>query len=433
MADTFQSQQKLWVPLTASAVGTFVEWFDFILYGAASALIFNKLFFPSFDPVTGTMAAFSAYAVGFFFRPLGGVVFGHFGDKYGRKPVLIATLCMMGLSTTCIGLLPTYNQVGIWAPVLLVLLRVIQGLGAGAEYGGAVLVAAEAVKSRHGFFASFPAAAVDLSLVFATGAIALFSLMPSEHYLAWGWRIPFVGSLIVLAFGLFVRRNLRESDDYQHGKDKQARKMPLRALFREHKARVLVAMGVNLTTALSYIFQIFALSYATKQLHMPQDTILVGVILSGIIGSIATVGFGALSDVIGRRTVIFGGAIFICLFAFPFFKMLSSGTPWIVWLAVVLAHLGDRAVFGVQPAYYRELFPVEVRYSGISVAREVTGSLIAGPLPLVATAIVTSTGGQTWPLAWLVICLAGITAISIIFAGRLEKTVVSTNTATANG
>ncbi|MBN3850567.1 MHS family MFS transporter [Paraburkholderia sp. Ac-20342] len=433
MAGTSQPRQKLWIPLTASAVGTFVEWFDFILYGAASALIFNRLFFPSFDPVTGTMAAFSAYAVGFFFRPLGGVVFGHFGDKYGRKPVLIVTLCMMGLSTAAIGLLPTYQQIGIWAPVMLVVLRIVQGLGAGAEYGGAVLVAAEAVNRRHGFFASFPAAAVDLSLVCATGAIALFSLMPSEHYLTWGWRIPFVGSLLVLAFGLFVRRNLKETDDYRRGTDRQARKMPLRTLLREHKARLLVAMGVNLTPSLSYVFQIFALSYATKQLHMPQNTILIGVILSGICGAIATVGFGALSDLVGRRTVIFGGAIFVCLFVFPFFRMLDSGTPWIVWAAVVLAHLGERAVFGVQPAYYRELFPVEVRYSGISVAREVTGSLVAGPLPLVATALIASTSGQTWPLASLVIGLAGLTAISILCAGRLDRPAANTNPATANG
>jgi MFS family permease len=408
-----KTAQKVYVAVTAATIGTVIEWYDFILYGASSALIFNKLFFPQFDPVAGTMAAFAGYAVGFLIRPIGGIVFGRLGDRIGRKPVLLITLTLMGIATIGIGLLPTYNSVGLWAPALLILLRMLQGFGAGAEYGGAVLVAAESTGGRKGFFASFPAAGVDFSLVLATGVFALFALMPDKDFLAWGWRIPFLLSSVVLVLGVWIRRKLPETPEFartqEHGKAPVA---PLTQLWRFNKRKLLIAMGVNLTPSLSYVFQIFALSYTVNQLHLPKEISLVGVLISGLLGSAATLWFGALSDKIGRKKVMIGGALFVFIFAFPFFLLVGTGIPAIVCFAVVVGHLGERAVFAVQPSFYAELFPVNVRYSGISCARELTGAFIAGPIPLVATALVAATGGP-WAVAGIVMVMSGLTLVSL--------------------
>ena len=415
-------RSKLWVALAASSVGTILEWYDFALYGAASALVFNKIFFPHFDPIAGTMAAFAAYAVGFVIRPIGGILFGNLGDRYGRKPVLLATLTLMGISTTLIGLLPTYDQVGIWAPIGLVLLRAIQGLGAGAEYGGAILVAAESAPNRRGFYASFPAAAVDVALVIATSLFALLQLMPQDDLLAWGWRIPFLLGSVVFALSLLVRRHMSETDDFvRTAKGRSPTRAPLARVLRDHRRELLLAAGANFAPSLSYVFQIFSLSYAVTQLKVPTSTILVGVLLSGAAGAVGSLTFGALSDCYGRARLILIGGLFTALFAFPFFALLGTGIPAVIWFAVVVAHLGERIAFGAQPAFYAELFPVELRYSGIALAREVTGAVIAGPLPLVATALVATSGGSPWLVAGLASVMGLVTAVTGVMAARTAK------------
>jgi MFS transporter, MHS family, shikimate and dehydroshikimate transport protein len=414
-----RGSSKLWVALAASSVGTVLEWYDFALYGAASALVFNTVFFPQFDPVAGTMAAFAAYAVGFVIRPLGGILFGNLGDRYGRKPVLLATLVLMGVSTTLIGLLPTYAQVGVWAPLGLVLLRAIQGLGAGAEYGGAILVAAESAPDRRGFYASFPAAAVDVSLVIATSLFALLKLMPSERFMSWGWRIPFLLGAVVFALSLYVRRRMTETDDFVRSRQApKAKRAPLARVVGEHRRALLLAAGANVAPSLSYVFQIFSLSYAVTQLKLPASTILIGVLLSGVAGAVGSLTFGALSDRYGRARLILIGGLFTAAFAFPFFALLGTGIPAVIWFAVVVAHLGERIAFGAQPAFYAELFPVELRYTGIALAREVTGAVVAGPLPLLATALVAASGGAPWLVAGLACVMGLVTAATGAVAGR---------------
>jgi MFS family permease len=414
---------SIWKVIAASTVGTIIEWYDFFIYGTASALAFGRLFFPNFDPLVGTLAAFAAYAVGFFVRPFGGLLFGYLGDRYGRKPVLIMTLTLMGLSTAAIGLLPTYEQIGIAAPMLLLVLRMLQGLGAGAEYGGAILMVAEHAPERRGFFSSFPAAAVDAATLISAGIFALFSQLDDASFLAWGWRIPFLLSLVVLAVGLFIRRRIPETPEFTQIKTtRRTARVPLMELLRTAPRAVLVALGVNVALNMDYVFQVYALSYVTSHLGMSREVALIGVFLAGAIGGFACLGFGALSDRIGRRPVMMFGAIFTMAIAFPFFWLLDTKVPVLIWLAISLGHvIGMRSIFGAQPAFYTELFDPRVRYTGIAVARETTGALVGGPTPLVATALVAAAGGAPWPVALMIVAMAAVTAIAVWFAPAAER------------
>jgi len=415
-----KSERGLASTIAASTIGTIVEWYDFLLYATAAALIFNKLFFPQFDPVAGTIASFAAYAVGFAVRPIGGIVFGALGDRIGRKPVLLATLILMGLATSLIGLLPTYAQAGIWAPVLLVALRVMQGFGAGAEYAGAIVMAAEAAPGRRGFFASLPAAAVDLATVTSAGIFALFSLMPEDIFLAWGWRLPFLLSFAILILGAYIRRRVPESPEFVAIKERHREaRMPIVTLLKNYPGAVLAAMGANLGPNLSYVFQTFTLAYATSKLGFAKETILTGVMVSSTVGAVACIVFGSLSDIFGRRPVMIIGAIYTALYALVYFQILGTGTPWIAVLAMTAGHaLGARSMFGVQPSFYCDLFPPEVRYSAIAFAREVTGAVVLGPLPLVATALLAQYNGSVWPIAALTAGMSLITLVSVALAPK---------------
>jgi MHS family shikimate/dehydroshikimate transporter-like MFS transporter len=415
-----KSERGLASTIAASTIGTIVEWYDFLLYATAAALIFNKLFFPQFDPVAGTIASFAAYAVGFAVRPIGGIVFGALGDRIGRKPVLLATLILMGLATSLIGLLPTYAQAGIWAPVLLVALRVMQGFGAGAEYAGAIVMAAEAAPGRRGFFASLPAAAVDLATVTSAGIFALFSLMPEDIFLAWGWRLPFLLSFAILILGAYIRRRVPESREFVAIKERHREaRMPIVTLLKNYPGAVLAAMGANLGPNLSYVFQTFTLAYATSKLGFAKETILTGVMVSSTVGAVACIVFGSLSDIFGRRPVMIIGAIYTALYALVYFQILGTGTPWIAVLAMTAGHaLGARSMFGVQPSFYCDLFPPEVRYSAIAFAREVTGAVVLGPLPLVATALLAQYNGSVWPIAALTAGMSLITLVSVALAPK---------------
>ena len=412
------ARSSVWQAVSASTIGTIVEWYDFYIYGTAAALVFSKLFFPTLDPLAGILASYAAYAVGFLVRPLGGVLFAYFGDKYGRKPVLIATLLLMGLSTAAIGLLPTYDSIGIAAPILLTLLRVFQGLGAGAEYSGAVLMSAEYSADRKGFWASFPPMAVDGAIVLSAGVFALFSLLPSDAFLAWGWRIPFLLSLVAVAIGYFVRRRILETPEFTSvAREARAATMPVWELIRTRPRAVLIAMGANVIMNVGYVYQVYVLSYMTKQLGVSQNTALISLVIAATCGGCASIFFGSLSDRIGRRRVMLFGSIFTALYAFPFFWLLETRNPVLIAVAMTIGLVvGLRTVFGVQPAFYAELFPVRFRFSGIALARETTGAFIGGPLPLLATWLVAEAGGASWPVAALMVLMALITAVSVAAA-----------------
>ena len=406
----------------ASFIGTAIEWYDFFLYGTAAALIFNRLFFPTFDPLAGTLAAFGTYAVGFVARPLGGIVFGHYGDKIGRKSMLSLTLLLMGVATFCIGLLPTYTAIGVWAPVLLVALRVAQGFGVGGEWGGAVLMAVEhAPAGKRGFYGSWPQVGVPVGLLLSTGVFSLVSRLPEAQLLAWGWRVPFLLSLILVGVGLFIRLRIEETPAFSRIKEtsREARR-PLLDAVRTHPRNILLAMGARMAeNGVFYIYSVFVLVYVTEQLGLPRSTILNGVLLATACELVAIPAFAALSDRIGRRPVYLGGAAFSAVFAFPFFWLLDTRQTGLVWLAVVLGlNLGHGAMYGPQASFFSELFGTHVRYSGASLGYQLASVFAGGLSPLIATALLGWSGGKPWPIALYMIGMALITLVSVYLAAE---------------
>jgi MHS family shikimate/dehydroshikimate transporter-like MFS transporter len=429
MEPTQQRQDSIIKVAVASFIGTAIEWYDFFLYGTAAALVFNRLFFPSLDPLAGTMAAFGTFAVGFVARPLGGVVFGHYGDKLGRKAMLSTTLMLMGLATFAVGLLPTYDTLGIWAPALLVLLRLVQGFGLGGEWGGAVLMAVEhAPPNRRGFYGSWPQMGAPAGMLLATAVFSVFSRLSEAQFLAWGWRIPFLLSSVLIGMGVFIRLRVAESPVFQHRKPEAAApRIPVLDALRTYPKQILLAMGARFAeNGFFYIITTFVLSYGTERLGLPRSTFLNGVLIAMSVHLVAIPAFGAASDRFGRRPVYLAGAVGCGLMAFPFFWLLDTKETGLIWLAICLGIVAHAAMYGPQASFFSELFGTRVRYSGASLGYQLASVFAGGLSPVVATALLARSGGQAWPISLYMVVLSVITLVSVwlsaeTFRGELTE------------
>ena len=398
--------------MIASFIGTAIEWYDFFLYGTAAAIVFSRLFFPTVDPLVGTLSAFGTFAVGFVARPVGGAVFGHFGDRVGRKAMLIYSLLIMGVATFLIGLLPTFETIGLWAPALLVLLRCLQGIGVGGEWGGAVLMAVEhSPEGRRGLSGAWPQMGVPAGLFLSTVVFGLVNNSLSEEaFLDWGWRLPFLLSAALIGVGLFVRLRLLETPAFARlqASGKQESR-PLLTAIRDYRRNLLLAMGMRVAeNGLFYIYTVFVLSYGPTALGVTRGTMLWGVTLAAATGLVAIPCFGALSDRVGRRPVYLFGAVFSLLYAVPFFWLLDTRSQPLIWAAIVIGVvLGHNAMYGPQAAYFSELFGAGVRYSGASLAYQLASVAAGGLAPFIATALLAAYG--VYAVAAYMMLLAAIT------------------------
>ncbi len=412
----------------ASLIGTSIEWYDFFLYGTAAALVFNKLFFPTFDPIVGTLVAFGTFAVGFIARPIGGIVFGHYGDRIGRKNMLYLTLLIMGLSTAAIGLLPTYETLGVWSALLLVAMRLLQGFGLGGEWGGAVLMAVEhAPPNRRGFYGSWPQVGAYIGLLLSTLVFRWVSGMPEKEFLGWAWRVPFLLSFVLVVVGLWIRMSIAESPVFAKVKDqKREVAMPILEVLKTHPKVLVLAAGARFAeNGLFYLFTAFALTYVAAQLKMDKVVPLNGLLIAAGLGVLAAPAWAALSDKIGRRPVYIWGAVACGVLAFPFFAMMDSKVPGLMWLATVLTIcLGHAAMYGPQASFFSELFSARLRYSGASLGYQLASVFAGGLSPLVATALLAKSGGRPWPVALYMIGLVLITVVSVALSSETHRAAI---------
>jgi MHS family shikimate/dehydroshikimate transporter-like MFS transporter len=405
----------------ASFIGTTIEWYDFFLYGTAAALVFDKLFFPNVSPTVGTLAAFATFGVGFAARPVGGIVFGHFGDRVGRKSMLVISLLIMGLATAAIGILPSYGSIGMAAPILLVVLRLAQGLGVGGEWGGAVLMSVEhAPKGKRGLYGSFPQMGVPAGLLLSTLVFAFMQSATSEAaFLSWGWRIPFLLSVVLVGVGLFIRMRIMESPAFQEVKDSgtEAPK-PIVDVIKTQPRDVLIAMGMRIAeNGVFYIFTVFVLAYAEDTLKLGKSTMLTGVAIAAAVGLFTVPLWGSLSDRFGRKPLYMTGAVFSTLFAFPFFMLVDTKETVLVWLAIVLGvNVGHDLMYGPQAAYYSEMFGTRVRYSGASLGYQLASVLSGGFAPLIAAALLAANNDDPTLVAVYMVVMGVITVTATAFA-----------------
>ncbi len=400
----------------ASVLGNALEWYDFFLYGTAAALVFGPLFFPvGGDPMQGTLLAFSGFAVGFLARPLGGIVFGHLGDRYSRKMTLIMTLTLMGATTFVIGLLPTYAQIGIWAPLSLITLRFLQGVASGGEWGGGVLMLSEnAPASRRGYFTAWSQMGVSGGFVLSAFAFYLVQKLPEAELMSWGWRVPFLLSIVIFLVGVYIRKNIRESKAFTQARpEEKHEKIPLMVLMREHPKALMQAIALRLPeNGASYIFFTFSVVYA-KHIGIGTGEIISAVTLAMLVEFFSILFWGALSDRIGLKPVYYIGVIGLLVMAFPFFWLLSTGDYGWIMLAMLLGlPFCHGAMIGTQPCIMSDLFPVRVRYSGLALGHEV-GSIFSGGLgPMLAVALLMHFDAS-WPISLLLMAYALLAWIAL--------------------
>jgi MFS family permease len=401
--------------LLASMVGSTIEWFDFFLYGSATAIVFNKLFFPSADPIVSLLLAYLSFALPFFIRPIGGIVFAHVGDRIGRKKTLVLTLSFMGGATMLIGCLPTSATIGVAAPMLLVSLRLVQGVGLGGEWGGAVLLAFEyAPEDRRGLFGSVPQSGVPFGMLLATLCMGLASLLPDQAFLAWGWRIPFLLSAGLVVLGLWIRNGIEETPDFRkiQGEGRVAR-LPIVVLLRSYRREVITAILVKCgETVAFYIFAVFTVSYATGRLGYSRPIALVAIAAAALVGTIMMPVYGGLSDRIGRRSMFLAGSLALMLVASPYFWLLSLRSTFGIVLASVIAiGLVWPMVAAAESTLLAEMFRPEVRYSGISLGHQLGAALAGGTAPLIGTMLLVTDHGR-W--RWIACYVAVVSLISFL-------------------
>ena len=414
----------------ASIIGTTVEWYDFFLYGSAAALVFGPLFFPEQDDFVGVLAAFATYAIGFAARPIGGLVFGHFGDRIGRKKLLVISLLMMGGATFAIGLLPTYATVGVLAPVLLIVLRLVQGFALGGEWGGAVLIVSEHGKPEHrGFWASWPQAGAPAGQLLSTGVLAVLAAFQSdEAFASWGWRIPFLLSVLILV-GLWVRLAVSESLVFLEAQRAAAaraaetgevEKAPIVTVLTRYKREVLVAMGARIAENVSfYLLTVFSLSYLTKAQGAESSFGLNALVLASLVHLVTIPLWGALSDRVGRRPVYLFGAVGIGAWAFALFGLLDADSFWTSVFAITVGLLFHGAMYGPQAAFFAELFGTKSRYTGVGIGSQLASLVAGAPAPLLALALLGSfeDPNPTAVSVYLLVC-AVVTVVAVLTYGE---------------
>ncbi len=411
--------------VVSALVGASIEWYDFFLYGVVAGIVFNKLYFPAGDPVIATLLAYTTFAVGFVTRPLGGVVFGHFGDKIGRKSMLVITLMIMGVATFLIGLVPTYAQIGIGAPLLLLLLRILQGIGLGGEWGGAVLMAYEyAPKEKRGFYASLPQIGLAIGLCLASGVVALLSsLLTDAQFMSWGWRIAFLLSGVMVVVGMYIRLTIQETPEFAAVKARNAElRIPFMDMIRRYPGNVLKGMGARYIDGVFFnVFAVFSINYLTSTIKISRTDALLGVMASALV-MIATIPyFGRLSDRIGRPRVYMWGSLITALASFPAFWLMthSGGNVLLTWLAIVIPFgILYASIYGPEAALFCDLFDAKVRYTGISFVYQFSGIFASGITPIIATALIKSGGGEPWQLCLYVLFAGAVSALSAWLIGR---------------
>jgi metabolite-proton symporter len=410
----------------ASTVGTTIEWYDFFLYGTAAALIFPQVFFPESSALAGTLLAFSTQFVGFAARPIGAAIFGHYGDRLGRKGALITTLSLMGAATALMGVLPGYATIGVAAPILLTLLRILQGIGVGGEWGGSVLMSMEwGRRKRHGFMASLPQLGVPIGLLLSTAAVRIVSGVGGENFFeSWGWRIPFLLSVVLIAIGLYVRLSVLETPAFRRVREQKAVvKAPVWEVIKTQPRAIITSMFVRMAEqAPFYLFITFVLTYGTEALALERDDLLNDVLVAAALGFLTVPLFGYLSDIFGRRLVYGIGVVGIAIFAFPYFGLLNSKESGLVLLAIVLSLAIHDIMYGPQAALISETFGTGVRYSGAGLGYQLASVVAGGPAPLIATAIFAATKSSTG-ISWYIVGCAVVSMIALVLMPKPHASV----------
>jgi len=409
----------------ASAIGTTIEWYDFFLFGVVTPLVFNKLFFPNYDPLVGTLLAYTTFFVGFISRPFGGIIFGHYGDRIGRKTVLILTILIMGIATFLIGLLPTYASVGILAPAMLLFLRIFQGIGIGGEWGGAVLMAVEhSPAGKRGFYGSWPQIGVPAGLLLSSGMVYLLSYLPEADFLSWGWRIAFLISAILVAVGLYIRLKIMETPAFTRIQESnKVVHVPFFELWRTHGKNTLLGLGARYIEGVTFnIFGVFIVGYVANSLGLPRQTALAGVMIASAIMIIMLPIYGNLSDRIGRRRMFGVAGLLIGILSFPAFWLMQTKDPLLIWIAIAVPFaIVYPAVYGPQAALFSELFDTRVRYTGISFVYQFSGIYASGLTPIIATALLPAGGNKPWLICGYVLLVSIISAACVFAMTEAHK------------
>jgi metabolite-proton symporter len=403
----------------ASVIGATVEWYDFFLYGVVAGIVFNRLYFPGSDPLVSTLLAYTTFAVGFVTRPVGGVLFGHFGDRIGRKSALILTLVIMGISTAGVAFVPTYAQIGVWAPILLLSLRVLQGIGLGGEWGGAVLMAYEfAPPRRRGLYASLPQIGLSIGLCLASGMVAAVShLLTEQAFFAWGWRVAFGASLGLVLIGLYIRLKVMETPEFLALKrTRREARLPFVDMMTHCRRELLLGMGARYIDGVFFnVFAVFSIGYLTQHIHMGRTDALLGVMFAALVMCFFIPLFGSLSDRIGRARVYMLGSLVCGASVYPAFWLIESqpGNTLLIWLAIVIPFgIFYAMVYGPEAALFADLFDANVRYTGISFVYQFSGIFASGLTPIIATALWKLSGGKWWTVCAYVLFSALVSAWS---------------------